>query len=110
MNNGGGRDGYISSNSGGLRAMEQPAYHKRTFYNGLRNYPQIDNYARRGRSMRATFEEKNDRFSQSQDHWAPGFKREMNLISNYQKMLDHRLSKPKKVSKVQKRIANLMSS
>ena len=57
-NNGGGRDTYISDSAGGLKVMYQPAYHKRTFYNNLRQYPQIDNYGKRGRSHAATHMEK----------------------------------------------------
>lgn len=34
--NGGGRDSYISSNAGGMKAMHQNANYKRTFYNNLR--------------------------------------------------------------------------
>jgi len=99
-NNGGGRDTYISDSSGGLRTIYQPAYQKRTFYNELRQYPKIDNYGRRGKSHTATFEERNDTFSKSQDHWNSGFRREMTLLGNYQRMLDHRLSKPKSICKV----------
>lgn len=39
VNNGGGRDTYISSSAGGLRAMYVPAQFKNTFYNNLRVYP-----------------------------------------------------------------------
>ena len=87
-NNGGGRDSYISDNAGGLKNMYQPAGFKRTFYNNLRSYERIDNYSKRGKSHTASFEERNDVFSQSQDHWNKGFRREMRLVSNYQKMLD----------------------
>ena len=45
-------------------------------------------------------EERNDCFSRSQDHWNSGFRREMTLLGNYQRMLDHRLSKPKAISKI----------
>jgi len=38
VNNGGGRDSYISSNSGGLRAEYRPAHGQRTFYSNLRKY------------------------------------------------------------------------
>ncbi len=38
-------------------------------------------------------------FSRSQNHWNKGFRREMALIGNYQKMLDQRLSKPKSLNK-----------
>ena len=80
--------------------MYQPAGFKRTFYNNLRSYEPLDNYAKRGKSHTASFEEKNDMFSQSQDHWNKGFRREMRLVSNYQKMLDQRLSKPKSLQKI----------
>jgi len=60
----------------------------------------VDNYSKRGKSHTASFEEKNDVFSQSQDHWNKGFRREMRLVSNYQKMLDMRLSKPKSLQKI----------
>ena len=36
VNNGGGRDTYISDYSGGLRAMYHPAHGKYTFYSNLR--------------------------------------------------------------------------
>ena len=39
VNNGGGRDTYISDYSGGLRLMYHPAHGKATFYNSLRAYP-----------------------------------------------------------------------
>lgn len=42
VNNGGGRDTYISASSGGLRNLHMPAQFKRTFYNNLRVY---DNYS-----------------------------------------------------------------
>ncbi len=64
-NNGGGRDTYISMNSGGLKVIHQPAYFKRTFYTNLRQYPEIDNYGRRGKSHTATVEERTDVFSRS---------------------------------------------
>ena len=64
-NNGGGRDLYISDNAGGLKTMYQPAGFKRSFYNNLRSYEPVDNYSKRGKSHTASFEEKNDIFSQS---------------------------------------------
>jgi hypothetical protein len=39
VNNGGGRDTYISDSAGGLRSAYAPAAFKRTFYNNLREYP-----------------------------------------------------------------------
>jgi len=38
LNNGGGRDTYISTSAGGLRSPYEPAHFKRTFYNNLRVY------------------------------------------------------------------------
>ena len=38
VNNGGGRDTYISNSSGGLRTDYRPAHGKRTFYSNLRQY------------------------------------------------------------------------
>ena len=61
------------------------------------------NNSRRGHSHRATWEEKNDTFSRSQDHWLKPFRQEQALMSNYQRMLDHRLSKPKEIQKGVKR-------
>ena len=76
-NNGTGRDMYISGNSGGLRVQAVPAYYKRTYFNSLRNYPELlVNNSRRGHSHRATWEEKNDTFSRSQDHWLKPFRQE----------------------------------
>lgn len=98
-NNGGGRDTYISDSAGGLKTMYQPAGYKRTFYNNLRNYPQLDNPAKKGKSHTANREQKMDLFTKSQDHWNTGFRKEMRLISNYQNMLDDRLSKPKLTQK-----------
>jgi len=40
-------------------------------------------------------EENRDRFSKSQNHFNPKFKREMGLVKNYQHMMDKRLSKAK---------------
>ena len=53
----------------------------------------------------ATFEEKNDVFSKSQDHWHSGFKREMNIMKVYQKTMDKRLSVPKKIKKVTRNVS-----
>ena len=44
--------------------------------------------------------EREDLYSQSQNHWTPGFNRERNYIHNYQNSLDARLSKPKQLQKV----------
>ena len=48
----------------------------------------------------ASIEERNDLFSQTQDHWSQGFIKESNLIKNYQFMMDNRLSKPKVLKKI----------
>ena len=81
--------------------MYQPAGYKRTFYNNLRNYPQLDNPAKRGKSHTANLVQKMDLFMKSQDHWNSGMRKEMRLISNYQNMMDDRLSKPKQTQKTQ---------
>ena len=39
--------------------------------------------------------EKRDMYSKSQNHFGDKYKREMNLVKNYQMMLDARLSAPK---------------
>lgn len=80
--------------------MYQPAHNKRTFYSNLRCYPKIDNHAYRNKSHTATYEERNDTFWRSQDHWNKGFSREQRLLGNYQRMLDGRLSVPKTLQKV----------
>jgi hypothetical protein len=64
-NNGGGRDTYISDNAGGIKVMYQPANYKRTFYNNLRNYPQMDNPAKRVKRHTASHEQKLDLFTKS---------------------------------------------
>ena len=80
--------------------MHQPAYYKRTFYTNLRQYPQTDNYGKRGSTHTATHEERNDIFSKSQNHWNKGFKKEMDLVSQYQRRMDQRLSKPKSLKHI----------
>ena len=82
-NNGGGRDTYISDSAGGLLQIYQPAFQKRTFYNNLREYPRLDNHAKRGHSHTATYNERGDVYSRSQDHFTKGFRREMRFVSNY---------------------------
>ena len=64
-NNGSGRDTYISTSSGGLQNIYQPASHKRTFYNNLREYTKIEHPANRTKSNTATVEEKADLFARS---------------------------------------------
>ena len=71
-----------------------PAHGKRTFYNGLRQHPENTSW-KRSQSHTATMNEKKDVFSRSQNHFNHKYLREMNLVSNYQRMLDERLSKPK---------------
>jgi len=39
LNNGGGRDTYISQNDGGFRPMHVHGYGKQTYFNSLRHYP-----------------------------------------------------------------------
>lgn len=103
VNNGGGRDTYISDYSGGLRTMYRPAHGKRTFYNSLREYDQRGyGFGKRNQSHTATMQEKRDDFSKSQNHYNSKYKREMNLVTNYQRMLDHRLSKPKQIAETVK--------
>ena len=96
VNNGGGRDTYISDMSGGLRVQYAPAHGKRTFYNNLRQYDQRSyGFGARDKSHTATMAEKRDQYSKSQNHFNDKYKREMNLVKNYQMMLDNRLSAPK---------------
>jgi len=83
-NNGGGRDTYISQNDGGFRPMHRAGYGKNTFYNNLRQYPlNTKPFTDRKKSHTATFFEKKDDFSSSQDHFNHKFKREMQLVQNY---------------------------
>ena len=96
VNNGGGRDSYISDSSGGLRCPVQAGHGKSTFYNNLRQYDQRSyGFGQRDKSHTATMVEKRDLYSKSQNHFGPKYKREMNLVKNYQMMMDHRLSHPK---------------
>jgi len=77
--------------------MHRAGYGKNTFYNNLRQYaPNSKPFLNRKKSHTATFAEKKDDFSASQDHFNPKYKREMQLVLNYQMMMDDRLSKPKK--------------
>ena len=93
MNNGGGRDTYISDMSGGLRTQYLPAHGKRTFYTNLRQYDQREyGFGKRGDSHTATLTQRMDVFSQSQNTHNEKFKREMRLVKNYQLMLDNRLA------------------
>ena len=58
INNGGGRDTYISNNAGGLRSLHRPAMFSKTFYNSLRQYPDSHYNAKKGRSHTMTMREK----------------------------------------------------
>lgn len=82
--------------------MNQPAYYKRTFYAGLREYPEINGYKpkRGGSYMNNSTERIGDVFTQSQNHWNPGFRKEQSLVKNYQKQMDIRLSNPKRLTKI----------
>ena len=81
-NNGGGRDSYISSNSGGLRTEYRPAHGKRTFYSNLRQYEQRAS-PNRGSSHTATLEDKKDILSNTQNRFNDKFRRNAALVRNY---------------------------
>lgn len=69
--------------------MHQAGYGKGTYFNSLRSYGQSQApFRSRKKSHTATFAEKKDDFSSSQEHFNPKYKREMKLISNYQHMLN----------------------
>ena len=59
INNGGGRDSYISANSGGLRTEHRAAHGQRTFYSNLRKYEQRAQ-PNQNLSHTATFNDKRD--------------------------------------------------
>ena len=59
VNNGGGRDTYISNSSGGLRSDYRPAHGSRTFYSNLRQYNKVA-MPNRGSSHTATMADKRD--------------------------------------------------
>ena len=94
VNNGGGRDTYISDSSGGLRAAYRPAHGQRTFYSNLRKYDQRAQ-PNRGSSHTATFAEQRDILSNTQNRFNDKFRKNSSLVKNYQNMLDQRLSQPK---------------
>ena len=95
INNGGGRDTYISSSAGGLRSLHTPAqFKKNTFYTNLRVYNPLPGYSRT-RSNTATMKERGDVFTKTQQSFNHKFHREMSAIKNYQNKLDMRLSRPK---------------
>ena len=75
-NNGGGRDTYISQNDGGFRPLHRAGHGKATYFNQLRQYPEMTNVSRSAKKS-------GDYFVNAQDHYNPRFKREMNLVSNY---------------------------
>jgi hypothetical protein len=97
INNGSGRDSYISSNSGGLRAECRPAHGQRTFYSNLRKYDQTAQ-PNRGASHMATSGDKRDLLSNTQNKFSDKFRRNNTLVKNYQNMLDARLSLPKSMA------------
>ena len=94
VNNGGGRDTYISNSSGGLRADYRPAHGNRTFYSNLRQY---DKRAQpnRNKSHMATMGDKRDILSNTQNRFNDKYRRNNAIVKNYQNMLDARLSVPK---------------
>lgn len=46
-NNGGGRDTYISCNDGGFRPLHRAGHGKGTYFNQLRNYPEMTHVSRK---------------------------------------------------------------
>jgi len=58
-------------------------------------------FLNRKNSHTATFAEKKDDLNSSQEHFNPKYKREMQLVQNYQMMMDQRLSIPKKTVKTE---------
>lgn len=94
VNNGGGRDTYISNSSGGLRSDYRPAHGNRTFYSNLRKYDQRA-MPNRNASHTATMADKRDILSNTQNRFNDKFRRNNMLVKNYQNMLDARLSAPK---------------
>ena len=100
VNNGGGRDSYISANSGGLRCENRAAHGQRTFYSNLRKYEQRAQ-PNQGMSHTATFNDKRDILANTQNKLNDKFRRNASLVRNYQNMLDYRLSAPKQVAQVE---------
>ena len=82
INNGGGRDTYISNSSGGLRTDYRPAHGQRTFYSNLRKYDQRA-HPNRGASHTATFADKRDLLSNSQNRFNDKFRRNVAIVKNY---------------------------
>ena len=100
VNNGGGRDTYISHSSGGLRADYRPAHAQRTFYSNLRQYD-MTTIPNRNKSHMATSGDKRDILSNTQNRFNDKFRRNAALVKNYQNMLDARLSQPKQTQQVE---------
>ena len=94
VNNGGGRDTYISNSSGGLRSDYRPAHGNRTFYSNLRKYDQRA-MPNRNASHTATMADKRDILSTTQNRFNDKFRGNNAIVKNYQNMLDARLSAPK---------------
>ena len=90
--NGTGRDTYISSSSGGMHLESSPGSRK-TFFNSLRSYDSRNQSYSPARSpaKRGSFMRSQSYFNTSQNS---GFSK----IRVHQKMLDTRLSKPKRLS------------
>lgn len=82
VNNGGGRDTYISDSSGGLRASYRPAHGQRTFYSNLRKYEQRAQ-PNRGSSHTATFADKRDVLSNTQNRFNDKYRRNAAIVKNY---------------------------
>ena len=88
MNNGGGRDTYISQNDGGFRPMHRSSPGKTTYFNQLRHYPEIESsISFSPRSLNLGLSAKKI--------YSAKFNRKMTLVHNYQHMMDARLSQPK---------------
>lgn len=96
--------------------MHKDGFGKGTFYQSLRHYgefsPPMDKCGSQlfGQRKRSTTLQnsgvhqsgsKADIFQTSQEHFSPKFKKEMNLVHNYQRMMDYRLAKPKGINEVE---------
>ena len=94
--NGTGRDGYIYSSAGGLTKLNTPGECRNTFYNGLRHHK--SSYTpKRCKSKRATLSEKADFYTKTQDYKGHQNYNVQKEYRNYQRTLDRRLSRPKKL-------------
>ena len=87
-----GRDSYIVRSGGGLFNEYVPGSAKNGFYNSLRQYDNTSLSPKRSRSPG-----KKDFFMTSQSHFNSTQKASFRKMSNYQKVLDLKLSKPKYV-------------